>query len=515
MVLRDRLFQSMTYENWKTAVDPKIMVAGNLDSVPADRPLDFLMTSSVSCVLGNPAQSNYAAANIYLDSFARRRLSATRRELEQSLERKGVYGVDKEHLLQSFKTAVISSKPERATDHIVVGLGPAKLKKAVSDTSTLLLRTPPGGSGGAQSILATIKEAASSAEAGATVREHFNSKLARMLLPGNDAFDADVKPIASYGIHSMIGAEIPWYGAAPPDEERLAFLDRAHQLGAVHWDSAKLYGDNEELLGKWFQRTGKRKDFGINVHDDGRWETRNDPAYIRHAVADSLRKLQTDYIDLLYCHRISGKTPVEEMVAAMKEFVDAGKVRYLGLSECGVDTLRRAVKVHPIHAYQIEYSPFDRHIEKPEVGLLQTCRELGIATVAYSPLGRGMLTGQYTCANDFEQADIRRFLPRFSDENFPKNIKLVNTLKEIAASKKCTPGQLTLAWIMSQGDDIFPIPGTKKIRYLEENLGALALQLTDEENQRVRGAIDGAEVHGTRVLEPQLGALVRDTPPLR
>ncbi|RYP48161.1 hypothetical protein DL768_005893 [Monosporascus sp. mg162] len=186
----------------------------------------------------------------------------------------------------------------------------------------------------------------------------------------------------------------------------------------------------------------------------------------------------TDYIDLVYC----GESPVEEMVAAMKEFVDAGKVRYLGLSECGVDTLRRAVKVHPIRAYQIEYSPFDRDIERPEVGLLQTCRELGITTVAYSPLGRGKLTGQYKSANGVEQADIRGLLPRFSDENFPKNIKLVNTLKEIEARKNCTPGQLTLARTMRQGDHMFPIPGTKKIKCLEDNLGALNLQLMDEEN---------------------------------
>ncbi|KAL7626080.1 hypothetical protein AAE478_002850 [Parahypoxylon ruwenzoriense] len=311
-----------------------------------------------------------------------------------------------------------------------------------------------------------------------------------------------------------------FYGVPPSDEERFKFLDRAHELGCTHWDSAALYGDSEELLGKWFQRTGKRKDiflttkFGNHVTPDGGREIRNDADYIRNAVAESMKRLQTDHIDLLYCHRISGKTPIEEVIATMKEFVDAGKVSYLGLSECGVDTLQRAVKVHPIAAYQIEYSPFSRDIEFPEVGLLKTCRELGIATVAYSPLGRGMLTGQYKSPDDFDENDFRRSIPRFSKENFYKNIELVNTVQEIAAKKNCTSGQLSLAWLMKQGDDIFPIPGTKKIKYLEENIGACAVNLTDEEDKAIRKAIENTEVYGTRVAERLMGALVKDTPPL-
>ncbi|OTB03017.1 hypothetical protein M426DRAFT_322243 [Hypoxylon sp. CI-4A] len=311
-----------------------------------------------------------------------------------------------------------------------------------------------------------------------------------------------------------------FYGTPPPDEERLKFLDRAHELGCTHWDSAALYGDSEVILGKWFQRTGKRKDiflttkFGNHVTPDGGREINNEPDYIRQSVAESLRRLQTDYIDLLYCHRFSGKTPVEDIVKTMAEFIESGQVRYIGLSECGVDTLQRASKVHQISAYQIEYSPFSMDIEQPEVGLLKTCRELGIATVAYSPLGRGMLTGQYKSIDDFDENDFRRSIPRFSKENFDKNIQLVNTLKSIADKKNCTSGQLTLAWMMSQGDDIFPIPGTKKIKYLEENWGANDVTLTPEEVSEIRKAIELAEVHGTRVAGHLMGALLMDTPPL-
>lgn len=169
--------------------------------------------------------------------------------------------------------------------------------------------------------------------------------------------------------------------------------------------------------------------------------------------------------------------------------------------------------MHPIAAYQIEYSPFSMDIEQPHTGLLSTCRDLGIATVAYSPLGRGMLTGQYQSVEDFPAGDFRRSIPRFSQENFPRNLELVRVLEAMAGAKGCTVGQLVLAWMMAQGDDIFPIPGTKKVGYLEENWGANWVSITDEENGRIRGAIERAEVHGTRVAERLMGALVMDTPP--
>ncbi|KAJ8068727.1 hypothetical protein OCU04_002425 [Sclerotinia nivalis] len=312
-----------------------------------------------------------------------------------------------------------------------------------------------------------------------------------------------------------------FYGKPGSDEERFEFLDRAHELGCTHWDSAQMYGDNEVLLGKWFTRTGKRSDiflttkFGNHVTPEGGREIRNDAEYIRQSVAESFEKLQTDYIDLLYCHRFTGTIPVETIVTVMKEFVDAGKVRYLGLSECGVDTLERAVKIHPIHAYQIEYSPFSMDVEKPEVGLLDCCKRLGIALVAYSPLGRGILTGQYRSVDDFDKDDFRRTIPRFAtQENFDKNLKLVDTITAIGKTKNASPGQVTLAWMIKQDPLIFPIPGTKKIKYLEENIGALYIDLTDEEDKEIRHAIESAEVVGTRVAEHLMGVLVVDTPPL-
>lgn len=191
-----------------------------------------------------------------------------------------------------------------------------------------------------------------------------------------------------------------------------------------------------------------------------------------------------------------------------------GKVRYLGLSEISSETLRRACKVVHIDAVQIEYSPFTIDIEDPKIGLLQTCRELGVAVIAYSPLGRGFLTGQYKSPDDFEEGDFRKISPRFSKENFPKNLKLVDRIGALAKKKGCTPGQLTLAWLMAQGDDIIPIPGTKKIKYLEENLGALNVKLTPEEVKEVRDLVEAAEVHGDRYPSAAMGSLFADTPNL-
>lgn len=188
-----------------------------------------------------------------------------------------------------------------------------------------------------------------------------------------------------------------------------------------------------------------------------------------------------------------------------------GKVRYLGLSEISSETLRRACKVVHIDAVQIEYSPFTIDIEDPKIGLLETCRELGVAVAVYSPLGRGFLTGQYKSPDDFEEGDFRRMSPRFSKENFPKNLDGISTL---AKKKGCTAGQLTLAWLMAQGDDIIPIPGTKKIKYLEENLGALNVKLTPEEVKEVRDLVEAAEVHGDRYPSAAVGSLFADTPNL-
>ncbi|KAK3172839.1 hypothetical protein OEA41_006164 [Lepraria neglecta] len=240
----------------------------------------------------------------------------------------------------------------------------------------------------------------------------------------------------------------------------------------------------------------------------------NDPEYIRAAIDISLKRLQTDRVDLWYCHRLDGKVPVETVVSTMAESVKAGKVKYLGLSECSSESLRRACKVHPISTVQIEYSPFTMDIEDPKIALLKTCRELGVATVAYSPLGRGLLTGQYKSSADFEEGDWRRTAPRFSAENFPKNLQLVDKLGEIAKVKGCTTGQLTLAWLMNQGDDIIPIPGTKKIKYLEENMGALNVKLTEKEDREIRKSVEAAEVHGDRYPGVMQAVCFMDTPPL-
>lgn len=192
-----------------------------------------------------------------------------------------------------------------------------------------------------------------------------------------------------------------------------------------------------------------------------------------------------------------------------------GKIRYLGLSEVSSVSLRRAHAVHPISAVQIEYSPFATDIEYPDIGLLKTCRELGVALVAYSPLGRGMLTGAYKSPADFEEGDFRSSAPRFSAENFPKNLQLVDHINEIAKKKGCTAGQLTLAWLLAQGPDIIPISGTKKIKYLEENLAALKVKLTSSENAEIRKAVDDAQVHGGRYPEALGLSLFADSPELK
>jgi len=314
-----------------------------------------------------------------------------------------------------------------------------------------------------------------------------------------------------------------FYGTPEPDSERFTVLDRAYELGETFWDSADMYQDSEDLVGKWFKRTGKRDEiflatkFGNLIIGEGGEQKRvvnSSPEYVRQACEKSLKRLGTAWIDLYYCHRVDRKTPIEMTVEAMAELKKEGKIKYLGLSEISADTLRRACKVHHIDAVQIEYSPFAIDIEQPDINLLKTCRELGVAIIAYSPLGRGLLTGAYKSPSDFSSDDFRKFLPRFSAENFPKNIKLVDGLVSLAAKKGCTPGQLTLAWLLAQGEDIIPIPGTKKIKYLEENLGALEVKLSEEEEKEIRKLVEGAEVHGERYPEVMAGYLYADTPAL-
>ncbi|CAF1400305.1 unnamed protein product [Adineta steineri] len=295
-------------------------------------------------------------------------------------------------------------------------------------------------------------------------------------------------------------------GTVGSDEERFKVFDRAIQLGCTFFDSADIYGDSEGLLGKYFKKypEQRKKVFlatkfaNIISADLKTVSIRGDAEYVHQANEKTLKRLGLDYVDLYYAHRIDKTVPIEETVGAMKELVDAGKVKYLGLSECSSDTLRRACAVHPIACVQIEYSPFSLDIERDEIGLLKTCRELGVAIVCYSPLGRGVLSGQIKSPDDLEEGDFRKMLPRFSKENFPKNLALVNQLTALAKEKDCTTGQLTLAWILAQGDDFIPIPGTSKIRNLEENAGAAQVKLSKEEVKNIRDACEKADIQGDR-----------------
>ena len=286
------------------------------------------------------------------------------------------------------------------------------------------------------------------------------------------------------------------------DQESTATIHRALELGITFLDTADVYGPhtNEELVGEAIQ--GKRDHivlatkFGIvrDPKDPSVRGVNGRPEYVRSACEASLKRLGVGYIDLYYQHRVDPNTPIEETVGAMGELVREGKVRYIGLSEASSDTLRRANKVHPITALQTEYSLWTRD---PEDDILETCRELGVGFVAYSPLGRGFLTGQFKRFEDFAADDYRRFSPRFQGENFKKNLDLVARVEEIAKQKNCTPAQLALAWVLAQGEDIVPIPGTKRRKYLEDNVGAINVQLTDDDLRR----IDEVAPHGAAAGE--------------
>ncbi|KAF2772864.1 Aldo/keto reductase [Teratosphaeria nubilosa] len=255
-----------------------------------------------------------------------------------------------------------------------------------------------------------------------------------------------------------------FYGKPKPDEERFKILDRAYEVGDTFWDTADMYQDSEDLLGKWFKANpGKREHiflatkFANKVDEQGNRSVDSSPEYARSAIQKSLRRLGLPYVDLYYAHRLDGTTPVEKTMEELKKMKKEGLIKHIGLSECSSESLRRACKVEHVDAVQIEYSPFTIDIERDEIGLLKTCRELGVATVAYSPIGRGMLGGQIRSPDDFEEGDFRKFAPRFSKENFTKNLQLVDRITEIAKKKKATPSQLTLAWLLHQGDDIFPV----------------------------------------------------------
>ena len=290
----------------------------------------------------------------------------------------------------------------------------------------------------------------------------------------------------------------------PADEaEALRTLRRYVDLGGTFFDTAEIYGPhtNEELLGRFLKEVPRDSvviatKFGFKLENGLRTGIDSSPANVRRACDGSLKRLGIDQIDLYYQHRVDPEVPIEDTIGAMKELVTAGKVRALGLSEAHPDTIRRAAKVHPIAALQNEYSLWTRDIETN--GTLATCRELGIAVVPYSPLGRGFLTGAIQKPSDLDPSDWRLTNPRFAEEAFANNLKLAEAVKELAAKKDCTPAQFALAWVLAQGNDMIPIPGTKRVKYLEENMGALAVQLTDADLKETDARFSEIEIAGER-----------------
>ena len=302
-----------------------------------------------------------------------------------------------------------------------------------------------------------------------------------------------------------------FYG--PTDEaESIAVIHRALELGVTFLDTADMYGvgRNEELVGQAVadrrERVVLATKFGNVRGPDGEFlGVRGDAGYVRSACDASLRRLGVDHIDLYYQHRVDPTVPIEETVGAMAALVDAGKVRHLGLSEASAATIRRAYAVHPIAALQSEWSLWTRDIEAE---IVPTCRELGVGIVAYSPLGRGFLTGRFTSTADFGADDFRQFgQPRFAEGNLEHNLAIVAALRELAEERGVTAGQLALAWVQSKGEDVVPIPGTKRLRYLEENVAAAGLALTEDELTAIEKAVPADAVKGTRYAESSMRLL--------
>ena len=304
--------------------------------------------------------------------------------------------------------------------------------------------------------------------------------------------------VARIGLGGM-GMSAAYTGAGTDDAESIRTIHRALDLGVTLIDTAEIYGPftNEELVG---QAIKDRRDdvvlatkFGLISHaGGGAWNLDSSPANIRTALEGSLRRLGTDHVDLYYQHRVDPNTPIEDTVGALAELVAEGKIRHIGLSEAGADTIRRAHAVHPVTALQSEYSLWTRD---PEPKVLPVLRELGIGLVAYSPLGRGFLTGEIRSTDDFADNDSRKTNPRFTGENFQRNLRAVDEVKAIATEVGATPAQVALAWVLAQGDDIAPIPGTKRVARVEENIAADALLLSPEQLAKLSNITPAAGEH--------------------
>ncbi|KAG8702388.1 hypothetical protein FRC11_011519 [Ceratobasidium sp. 423] len=323
-------------------------------------------------------------------------------------------------------------------------------------------------------------------------------------------------PAIGFGAMSIGGRT---YGKfVSSDNESRFEVDRLLELGCTHWDTANVYGDSEELIGSWFKRTGKRDKiflatkFGVEFSQSG-LRANGTPQYAKLCFEESLKRLGVDTVDLYYVHRIDPSTPIEVTMNVLVEFVKAGKIRYIGLSQPSPATLRRAHKIHPIAAIQVEYSPFERSIEQ-KGHLLETARELGVAVVAYSPLGKGLLTGQITSHSDFSEEDLRKQIPKYAQENFPKILELVDKFKQIGKAHNATSGQIALAYLLEQGNDIIPIPGSQRIEYIEENFSAGQIKLAPEELQMLKKLVDETEISGAQYPPALQAMLYADTPEL-
>lgn len=327
-----------------------------------------------------------------------------------------------------------------------------------------------------------------------------------------------VKPLGNQGLEaSELGLGCmgmsDFYGKRN-DEESITVIHRAFELGITFFDTADMYGPytNEILVGKAIRDFRNKitvaTKFGIvrDPNDPARRGVNGKPEYVQSSVEGSLKRLNVEVIDLYYLHRKDPDTSIEETIGAMAKLVEQGKIRGIGLSEVNAETLRKAHAIHPITALQSEYSLWTRD---PEDGILQTCKELGIAFVAYSPLGRGFLTGQIKKFEDFDSNDYRRFSPRFQGENFKKNIRLVEKVEAMAKKKNCSASQLALAWVMAQGEFIFPIPGTKHVPYLEENIGSLQVKLNSEDLKEIDDEFPKDAAAGLRYPEAMMSSVGR------
>jgi aryl-alcohol dehydrogenase-like predicted oxidoreductase len=303
------------------------------------------------------------------------------------------------------------------------------------------------------------------------------------------------------------------FAYGPADEaESFRVLRRYLELGGTFFDTAEIYGPyvNEELLGRFLREVPRETvvvatKFGFKLVNGERRGVDSSPENVRRACDGSLSRLGIDQIDLYYQHRVDPNVPIEETVGALKELVAAGKIRSIGLSEANPETIRRAAKVHPVAALQSEYSLWTRDVETN--GVLATCRELGVAFVPYSPLGRGFLTGAIQKLSDLDPSDWRLTNPRFAQEVFETNLKLAEAVKRLAAKKSCTPAQFALAWVLAQGNDMIPIPGTKRLNYLEDNMGALAVQLTEADLKETNETFGELKVAGERYT-PEMMTMV-------